>query len=456
VNAEPAQQGLRGLVAAVVVALALLLGGGPDAGGAPAGGAARLVPADALVYVHLSTDTSRPATRSAAALAERFPGWPALRDGLVKRFDAPGCRLGSAALRQSDEATLALLPANAGAAAMSLVLVDTPEDHGRGARRACGALSAQYLGRYLAIGQPAALDAAQALAAGEGRSLAGDARYREASASLPAVRVADGWATVDGVERLLLPQGGVLGAVAALLDQPALRGAGFGLSASGDVVHVRITSLLSSGRAAPKPFEPTLAAVVPADALAYFGVSDLEGALRRATAAAGSTASLAPLVAGLGPDVLALFRGEVAVMLTPDVPAPVLTVVASTKDPAAARRAIAKLPRQLRDGLFPTVWGDKVIASTSRAGVDRITRGGDRLVTTSAYRTTVGSRQGPVTSVVFLDFNRLLSLGEQTGLGKSTDFQRYKPDLDKVSALGARSSSKGSTSTAEISVLTTP
>ena len=39
----------------------------------PATGAARVVPADVLAYVHLSTDSSRPAVGRAPALARRFP-----------------------------------------------------------------------------------------------------------------------------------------------------------------------------------------------------------------------------------------------------------------------------------------------------------------------------------------------------------------------------------------------
>src|SRR5437764_10497609 len=44
----------------------------------PATGAAALVPADALAYVHLSTDPSRPAVRQALDLARRFPDAPLL------------------------------------------------------------------------------------------------------------------------------------------------------------------------------------------------------------------------------------------------------------------------------------------------------------------------------------------------------------------------------------------
>src|SRR3954466_16418323 len=68
------------LVLPVVVAVvALAGGGGSGANTPPASGAAQLVPANALVYVHLSTDHGRSATRDAAKVADRFSSWPAPR-----------------------------------------------------------------------------------------------------------------------------------------------------------------------------------------------------------------------------------------------------------------------------------------------------------------------------------------------------------------------------------------
>src|SRR5215216_1592771 len=60
------------LVGVVVAVVALAGGGGGSSTTPPASGAARLVPADALVYVHLSTDGGRSATEDAAKVADRF------------------------------------------------------------------------------------------------------------------------------------------------------------------------------------------------------------------------------------------------------------------------------------------------------------------------------------------------------------------------------------------------
>ena len=52
----------------------------------PPDDAAKLVPSTALVYVHLSTDTGRGATKTALKLAQRFPSFERLRSSLLRRL----------------------------------------------------------------------------------------------------------------------------------------------------------------------------------------------------------------------------------------------------------------------------------------------------------------------------------------------------------------------------------
>jgi hypothetical protein len=56
----------------------------------------------------------------------------------------------------------------------------------------------------------------------------------------------------------------------------------------------------------------------------------------------------------------------------------------------------------------------------------------------------------PVTSLPFLDFNQLLSLGEQTGLTRGARYQALKPDLQKIRAVGLHSTRGEADSTAEL------
>src|SRR6202011_6422974 len=83
-------QDRRALVLAVVIAVLVAVivadsGAGADA---PATGAAAVVPSDALAYLHVSTDSGRPAVKRALALAERFPDFPLLREGLLVRLSS--------------------------------------------------------------------------------------------------------------------------------------------------------------------------------------------------------------------------------------------------------------------------------------------------------------------------------------------------------------------------------
>src|SRR5205814_3273173 len=61
---------------------------GGSAEPAPATGAAAVVPADALAYVHVSIDTTRPAVRRATTLGARLPGYPRLLASVFSRLSA--------------------------------------------------------------------------------------------------------------------------------------------------------------------------------------------------------------------------------------------------------------------------------------------------------------------------------------------------------------------------------
>lgn len=458
--APGALEALRWLVAVVGVAAAVVLGGGAAHGDPPADDAARLVPADALVYVHLSTDGDRDATKAAGAMADRFPSWPSLRDGIVRQLSAPGCRVTDAMFRDADEVALALFDVSGGTTANSLVLVDTGSDHAQADEHRCGTLSAAYVGRFLAIGQPESLDVAQRLARGDGDALADAAAPQRELARLPEDRVADGWVSQDGVRRLLAPQGGLLGAAGVLLDQPALEGAAFGLTAEGgDRARLTVASQLDPAvarrnTAGFEPFSPSLAGDVPASAMAYLGVSNIAPALQRLVAAAGSSSEgVQALTDQLAPVLERVFRGEAAVILTPHAPAPILTLLTRTSDEAASRRALAGLPAALRGKLSSAVFDGKVAVSTSEDGIRAVQDGGERLTDTDHWRKAVGNLPDRVSSLLFLDFSRLLTLGEQTGLDESPSYRAAKADLAKVQAIGAHTSGNDQESTAEISLL---
>lgn len=479
------------LIVLVVVAVVLASGGGSSSS-PPSGDAARLVPANALVYVHLSTDTGRGATARALKLARRFPSFGRLRDSLLRRLQDPRC--GTDIARQKGrEAALALLSTQTGTAG-SLVLVDTGKEHRTAQTKSCGLVSQTYIGRFLAIGQQDSLTAARALAqaGAKGSSLANDPDFTRAMSGLPADRVAEAWASRDGVRRLLAPQGGLLGAAGVLLDQPALKGAAVGLVAHDKGVRLVVRSELDPKvrrRGTFKPFVPTLQSQAPKGVLAYLGVSGLSTALNRVLAAAGpSTAGLGSLLQRAGrqldkqsggrltKQVLDVLKGEVGLTLTPAVPAPILTITAHARPDTAKTLAQLETPiagllgknarfqaanvagnptRVLKAGpisLAYAVIDGRLLISTATAGIAAAAGGGGHLDQQDTFRAVAGDTPRRVTSILFLDFTALLRLGEQTGLGDSRAYQAVRDDLQKVRAVGAWSSGSGDESTAEINL----
>jgi hypothetical protein len=142
-------------------------------------------------------------------------------------------------------------------------------------------------------------------------------------------------------------------------------------------------------------------------------------------------------------------------ILTPATPAPVLTILARTKDEAGTRRELAKLPKGLRTAFKSDVFDGKVAVSTSEAGLRAIKAGGTHLADTDQWRKAVGNHPESVSSLLFLDFTKLLQLGEQTGLRDVPAYKAARADLQKVRAIGAHTSGNASESTAEISLLIT-
>ena len=63
---------------------------------------------------------------------------------------------------------------------------------------------------------------------------------------------------------------------------------------------------------------------------------------------------------------------------------------------------------------------------------------------------TLASRPQRVTSLLFLDFSQLLSLGEQTGLTPSARVRALTPDLEKIRGVGMDSTSGEADTTAEL------
>jgi hypothetical protein len=352
-----------------------------------------------------------------------------------------------------------------------------------------------FVGHYLVLGQDASVRDAIDAARGVVHSLAASGDYRNASAGEPADRVIDAYVSADGVQRLLMPQGGLFAALGALLGQPALTGATITLSASGDTARLRVHSAFARGSTV-RPFDPSLDRLLPAGTMLDLDLTGIARSAPRvlsAAASVGIAGQVGPLLSRLGGALHAegvdlgrlesLFAGETAVAIGPGG---ALTVLTRVNNERATSTELANLEIPLSQ-LFPApttgsgqvpqftdrsvdgitahqlslgtglrldyaVFHGLLVISTSLAGISAVADHSRSLTGEQAYRATVGDHPSQVTSLVFLDFSQLLDLAERTGLLRGARFQALTPDIGRIRAAGLDSARGEAESTAELTL----
>lgn len=516
-------------VAAVAVALATSTGEAP-----PAIGAAAVVPGNALAYLHISTDPARPGVKRALAVAGRLPDYNLFSAEVVSRLTSIASG-GSGSVNFAHdvrpwlgkEVALALLDTPTSTAG-SLVVLDVRDQAAARTflQRAGASVSGSYrgvqlygyrsgtalafVGHYLVFGQDASVRAAIDVAAGRASSLAANRDYKRAAAGEPADRVLDVYASAAGVQRLLIPQGGLVGALGELLYQPALVGTTISLSGTSEGARMYVHSALNpaiarAGAGQRSTFSPTLADVIPAGSSLMLDVTGLDriaSHVLAAGAAGGVARNLGPLLGRLGAalssegvnlqSIESLFSGETALAIGPGstTPAaggtrsPELIIVTRTPNEGATAAQLANLEVPLSQ-LFPApssgsgqvpefnqrqvdgvtahqlslasglefdyaVFHGLVVISTSLSGIGAVATHVHSLVDEKPYQATLGGHPSRVSSLVFLDFTQLLSLAEQTGLFRGARYRALRPDLEKVRAVGLNSTRGEADSTAEL------
>lgn len=490
------------LTAALVFLVAGVLLALRASGEDPAGrGAAGLVPAGALAYVRLGMDPERAEDRRLAALAPRLPGYARLRDRALAALSPAG----GLDLRRDvrpwlgDEVALALVDAGGGRFA-SVVLAQVARRPGAeallqrvGGERAAaryrgtvlrrfGSGAAAFVDDFLVAGPEPAVRSAVDAAKDPDRALARSPAFRDALGAEDG-RALQAYVSPRGLRGFGRAQGGVAGALAALLDHPGLRGLGAAASAERGGLRVALRRVGAAGA----EFSPSLLRRVPGDAGAYAGVPSLR-ALVGAAGRLGAGPALQrlrvalPATAGvdLERDVLAPLDGEVAAWVSPGAAAPVLTLAARTRDPRRTREALARLQQPLAallggpetpqvfepaeiaglgaftlavtPALAPTyaVTADTVVASTAPAGLEAYASAPARLAGARAFRAALPSLPGRVEALGFIDPRQLLALGEQTGLSDGPLSDEAREDLRRVRAAAAVIEREETDTTAEL------
>ncbi len=239
---------LAGSVGLLVAILAIAVADATSRPG-PGGAAAGLVPASALAFVRLSSDPEGSAARRLLALAPRIPGYLSLRDAALTAVSpAPGAFDPRRDVRPwlGDEAAVALVDVGGGRFGSIVLaqvrsrpgaeaLLQRVAGAGRGVPyrgtvlRRFGANAAVFAKGFLIAGPEAAVrgsvDVAQGAAPALGDSPGFDAALEDAR------QPAQAYLSPRGLRGTVRPQGGVAGALAALIDTPELRGVGASLRA---------------------------------------------------------------------------------------------------------------------------------------------------------------------------------------------------------------------------------
>jgi hypothetical protein len=497
------------------LAAALTSGSGVEP---PATGAAAVVPANALAYVHVSTDAKRSAVKDALALGPRFPSYPLMAAQVIARLSA---LVGGGAQVDYDrdirpwlgrELALALLNTSSSTAGSELILDVSRPAVARAFVARAGALPdgtyrgttlyryrsgsrLAFVGHYLVLGQGASVRAAIDARTGVVPALASSVDYRSAAAGEPAGRVLDAYVSSDGVQRLLIPQGGLFAALGSLLSQPALTGATLSVSASTSSLSLQVHSAFARA-GAPRDFSPSLNQLLPAGttlALDLTGAPSVAPRVLGAAAAIGIAGQVGPLLARLGGALAgegvdvgrieSLFSGETSVALGPDGALIVLTRVKNQRSvsaeianlevplsqlfpaPSAGSGQVPQFNDHPIDGVVAhqlslgtglqldyALFRGVLVISTSLDGIGAVAKHARSLTDEPVYRSAVGGAPSQVTSLVFLDFSQLLDLANRTGLLRGARFRALAPDIGRIRAAGLDSTRGEADSTAELTL----
>lgn len=474
-----------------------------------------LVPADALLYAHLVRDPGSDQLKGSSEIGRRIPDFSAVSEAVLSGLaedSGTGIQLGRDVLPWAErEVAIASLPSAAGAGSEALFIAGVSS---RGSSAVSGAQAADLLetvsggppverlevdgtelaeyrkglalarvGDFEVFGARSAVSASVGVAAGQQDRLSAEVVPRS---DLPEQRFADIYVSRLGAKTLFGADGGSLSQLGAFVDYEATEGFAIALSAQeGDVV-INIASDLSYERLKTNPnsitsvpgFSPELAALAPADSLAYFGVGEVGPTLSSAiaTALGGELAASFRSLSGnleqeAGPsplsELLPALHGQAALILEPTEGPPEAILVVDQVDEQRANKALAELQQPLaktlagekggvarfekttqsgtdvyslqgpsRLGISYAIDNGHLILSSTRAGVLRIIEGQGSLSSTPAWRGAVSRLSKSPSALLFLDLQELTRLAELAGLAEDPLYAALSDDISNIDSLG--------------------
>ena len=349
-----------------------------------------------------------------------------------------------------------------------------------------GNLATSFLGDFLAIGRVENVRAAIDAWHGRANSLAASTLLARARSGLPdEEQLVHAYAPRIGIRHVLGAQAGPLGRLAKSIDEPGLDGAALAVRPVKkgflvDFVSVRGRKAIQDDR--ERAFVPKLLDVVPSDAIGYVGERGADRIFQRINEFVGSSALSLPvplrrLVADLAGRQGArlrraarpLLQEEAALYVSPSDAAPLITLVVDGVDREEAGQLIerfqpllARLIQRPSAGQVPTfeprridgldaatlaispslsltysIFGGRAVLSTSPDGIREVKAASSSIRDNPLFGGNLLENPRTVSSVLFLDLEQLLALGEQAGLGETSGYRRFKADFSNIEAVTA-------------------
>jgi hypothetical protein len=364
---------------------------------APADQAVALVPADALLYAHVTLEGDSEQFERAS---EAFDSLSDLRTIVSAELPAAVPTPSGAAVNiETDvlswaerELALTLIPGPGKSSLPALIAGvadrqgaeqfvakvapagEPPRSERRGGAELSvypGGFAVAYLGDSLVIGDEPAVRAALAAEAGDAPALE-DSPRNEPREELPEARFAEAYLSRRGVKRLLVGRAGTAQQLETFVDYGATSGLAAALVAKDEGLELDLVSHLDPKLAERSPsffsdlpaFEPTLAEEAGERAIGYAGVGEvgptiseaLEQAGPEATGLAAALQSLAgrlEVEAGVNPlqDLLPALGGQAALVAEPTDGAPFASLIFTDVDSERADEPLARLQRPLLQAL---------------------------------------------------------------------------------------------------------
>jgi hypothetical protein len=446
---------------------------------------AKLMPAGALAYAHLST-ADRTQDARLRSIAGRFG---AVRTALPRLAAALSPAAAGLDFEKDirpwlgDDAAVAVLDGGTpmlvasvrdrGAAGRLLDrLGATPAGAYKGValRQLKPSATVAIAGDHLVAGPAAEVRAAIDRDAGTGTpSLADNRVYRRAAATRSGAATLDVFAPSLGLRRALDGRTGIAGVAGRLLASPTLDGVDAQFTAEETGVRVNARVLRVPGAKRPAGYTPSLAARAPANAAGFLSLPGLDAAADAIVRLGGGptidaiTGAL-PTAAGIElDDLIAPLSDEAQITVTGGGSGPVFTVAARTHDEDSTRGSLARLQRplgerlaggapftQLEQGgatgfsvnvtpeLQPTYAVSKgaVVASTARSGLDQLAPAKAPLTDNEVFKKVMPDGDAKVEALGFLDSRQLLALAERTGLAALSS-PAVRDDLGRIKSASA-------------------